>query len=348
MPSALTKADSIRVYLSGAPSDGGAQTDPNLSLGKFRSSTLSTFLGQTITNPITNITVNFVAGANGVGAGTITATGNDTLAWTPPGGSQGANVTILNGETKILEGGGGATGKYVRVTRNDAVAMTGTATVTLADQFNNLIGFDNVTSAEATAGDTEYRALFFKNEAASEVKNLKVYLGQLGTPRVSGTTQLGATGAGTIAIAAGDFNDWPASGCCRIEDNAGALKEMVYYSSRAATALAIPAGGRGLMGTSGVAGVATDNVYAVPSIRLAGEAPASQPSGAITDQTVAGENAQPAGMTWITGILPATGIQVGNLAATNIYGIWIERVVVAGAISEAAVLNKLLWQFDAA
>jgi hypothetical protein len=97
----------------------------------------------------------YVAGANGSGAGSLAATGTDTLAWTPPGGTQGASVTILNGETKTLEGGGAAgPNKYLRVTRTSAAALTGTATVTLADVFGNEFGLDNVSSAEAAAGTT--------------------------------------------------------------------------------------------------------------------------------------------------------------------------------------------------
>src|SRR5688572_24900429 len=122
MPDAMTRADALRLYLSGAASDGGAQADPNAALGNYRSSTEVEVLAATITSPIANVTVDYVAGANGTGSGSLAATGADTLAWTPPGGTQGTAVTILNGETKILEGGSSAANKFIRVTRTSATA----------------------------------------------------------------------------------------------------------------------------------------------------------------------------------------------------------------------------------
>jgi hypothetical protein len=348
MPNEKTHADSVRAYLTGASSDGGAQASPNASLGNYRSSTLIEFLSDEITNPISNVTIDHISGANGEGAGTLTATGNDTLAWTPPGGTQGDSVTIANGETKILEGGGGETEKFIRVSRTTADNLTGTATVTLSDVFNDVVGFDNVSSSEASAGDVEYRCLCLKNDATSEIKNLAIWLGTLGTQRVSGSTQLGASGAGTIGISSGNFNDWPDSGFCRIQESDGTLREIVYYSSRTSTELTIPTAGRGLLGTSATAGAATDTLDAVPGIRIAKEAPSAQSAGYFTDKTSAGEGSQPAGLTWSTAILSAEGLDIGDLSSGNIYGLWIERTVIAGAIAEASVLNLINWSFDAA
>lgn len=342
MPDEKTHADSIRLYLTGAASAGGAQTDPNASLGNYRSSSEITHLAHSVSNPISNITIDFIAGANSTGTGTITATGDDTLTWTPPGGTAGAAVTILNGETKILEGNG-APEKFIRVSRTTADALSGAATLTLSDQFNNVIGMDNVTPGEAAAGDSEYRALMAVVESATEIKNFKCYIGQLGTQQVSGAAQLGASGSGTISLASGNFSDWPASGYCRIEDSGGNLKEIVYYSSRTSTSLTVPSGGRSRLGTSAQAGAATDLIYAVPGIRIAGETPVSSAIQAIADESTA-----PTSVSWLTGITPATGIDFGDLATLAERGIWYERDVVAGATAEASVLNMIKFSFDAA
>ncbi len=45
MAEIYTAADAIRLYLTGAASDGGAQSNPHLSLGKYRSSTRLDSLG---------------------------------------------------------------------------------------------------------------------------------------------------------------------------------------------------------------------------------------------------------------------------------------------------------------
>lgn len=342
MPNQKTHADSVRMYLTGAASDGGAQADPDASLGNYRSSTEVVFLSHTITSPISNITVDFIGGANGEGNGSLAATGVDTLTWTPPGGTAGAAVTILNGETKILEGGG-APGKFIRVTRTSATDLSGTATVATAHSFNNLVGMDNVSSGEAAAGDDEYRGFMFKVESATEVKNFKIGIKKLGTSQVSAAAQLGASGSGSISLSSGNFNDWPSSGFCRIEDNVGALKEIVYYSSRTSTSLTVPSAGRGLLGTAAQAGAATDNIHAVPGIRLATETPVSDQI-----QTIADESTAPTGVTWKTGIEGAPDIDAGNLAAAALLGGWVHRAVVAGATAEANVLNHIFWSFDAA
>ena len=342
MPDEKTRADSVRAYLTGAASDGGAQSDPNLSLGNYRSSTPLVSLDNVITSPIANVTVDHVSGSNGEGVGTITAATVNTLTWTPPGGTAGAAVTIANGETKILEGFG-APGKFVRVTRTSAVDLAGAATCTLTYKFNDLIGFDDTSAAEAAAGDVEYRALMLKNEASAAVKNVTVYIGLLGTNQASGAAQLSASGAGVITLSTGNFNDWPDSGFCRIESSVGTLREIVYYSSRTSTTLTVPADGRGLLGTAAAAGSASDIIRAVPGIRIASEAPSSSHI-----QTIVDENTAPTGRTWVTPVSKATGLVIGDLASLALYGLWIEREIPVGATSEASVLKSIAIAFDAA
>lgn len=342
MPDEKTRADSLRLYFTGAGSDGGSQTDPDASLGDYRSSTLCTFLDADITNPISNVTVNHVGGANGEGTGYIEALTVNTLAWTPPGGTQGDAVTIANGETKILEGSG-APEKFVRVSRTSATDLSGTATLDLTYTYNDITGFDDVSAAEASAGDVEYRGLMIKNDAANTIKNVTAYIKTLGTNQVSGSAQLGASGTGTITVSVGNFNDWPDSGFCRIENSGGTLREIVYYSSRTSTSLTVPSGGRGLLGTSAGAGASTDIIKAVPGIRIAKEAPSSD---AI--QTIANESTAPTGVTWSTGVSVAGGVAIGDMATLALYGLWVERTVIAGATSQAEVLQNIAFAFDAA
>ncbi|CAN0574226.1 unnamed protein product, partial [Laminaria digitata] len=64
MPDQKTHADSIRLYLTGAASQGAAQADPNLSVGGFRSSSDITHLAYSVSSPIANLTIDFLAGEN--------------------------------------------------------------------------------------------------------------------------------------------------------------------------------------------------------------------------------------------------------------------------------------------
>lgn len=342
MPNTATHADSIRIYLTGAASDGAAQTNPDAALGGYRSASEETPLSAAISNAIAGITVDFVSGSCGAGSASLSAPSADTLTFSAPNGSAGTAVTIVNGESKIIEDGGSAS-KYARVTRTSASALSGTATLTLTKTYNNVLGFDNVDSGETAAGDVEYRAAMFKNVSTSQVKNLKVWISTIGTQRVSGAAQLGASGAGSIGVASGSFSDWADSGFCRIEDNTGNLKEIVYYSGRTSTTLTVPVGGRGLLGTSATAGAATDKIYCVPGLRIAKEAPTSN---AI--QTVANENTAPTGLTFVTGITAAGGLAIGDLAAGGLYGLWLERTVVAGATAQSSVEQGIAYSFDAA
>jgi hypothetical protein len=345
MPDQTTHADSLRFFHSGAEADDDGQTDPNACLGNYRSSTEIEPLDATITSPISNVTVEFIAGANGTGSGTLTASGADELRWTPPGGTIGAAVTITNGQTKILEGGGGETNKFIRVTRTSATALTGTATLTIVEVFNNAVGFDNVSSAEAAAGDNEYRALFIQNRSAVPVSNLKVYIGTLGTQRTTNSAQLGASGSGTIGTT-GSFADWPDSGFAHVKTSGGTTREIVYYSSRTSTVLTVPAAGRGLLGTSAGAGAATDTVDAVPGIRIAAEAPDAPTDGKI--QIIANEGTAPTAVSWNTGTTAAGGVSIGTLDADEIYGLWIHRHVVVGEVATPSLLNLINFSFDAA
>jgi hypothetical protein len=344
MPDENTKADALRLYISGAGSDGGAQTDHDAALGNYRSSTELGSLGITVTSPISDVDVDYASGHNGTGAGTLTASGSDELTWTPPGGSAGAGVTISNGETKILEGGG-ASSKTLRVSRTSATALTGAATVTLADVANNAVGFDNILSADATAGDDEYRAIFLKNGSVANMANLTIWIGTLGTQVTSDASQLGASGSGTIQTT-GTLADWPLQGYAHVRDSGGTTREIVYYTSRTDTVLTVPTAGRGLLGTSAAAGAATDSIDAVPGIRIAQEDPSAQTTGYI--QTIADEDSAPTGRTWNSGITAADGIAYGTLETGEILGLWLHRNTPAGAVADPAILHLIRASFDAA
>lgn len=346
MPNEMTHADSLRFYLTGAASDGAAQSDPDASLGLWRSSSEVAVFDITETGSVGDIDIEYADGANGIGDGLLTASGVSELRWTAPGGSIGAAVTILNGETKILEDGGDSN-KYIRVKRTSAVNLSGTETITLADKFNNVFGHDNISSGEASAGHTDHRCICAKNEASGSVTVLKVYLNTLGTRRTSDVAALPGSGAGIIQTS-GSFADWPNVGYCRITDNGGTLREIVYYSSRTDTVLTVPAAGRGLLGTSAGAGAATDVCDAVPGIRIGIQAPSSQPAGFFEDET-GDETVPPAAVTtWYTGITPATGAAIGTLTTGQIYGIWVQREIPAVATAAPSFINPLLYDFDAA
>jgi len=164
-----TNADALRLYLTGASSVGAAQPYHSHSLGGLRSSE-ELGLGHDLVNPISGIVVDFVSYQNGVGSGALTAISASSIAWTPPGSTQGAVITIANGETKVVEGS--TLSQYVRVTRNSATDLGGTATVVTKRCWGSAIAGRDTT----VAGLTSYTGLIFKNESGLEITSLVVWI----------------------------------------------------------------------------------------------------------------------------------------------------------------------------
>lgn len=346
MPAQKTRCDSLREYLTGAASDGGSQSNANNALGNYRSGTEAAVLTAVIANAIANITIAYIGGANALGAGSLECVDANTLRWKCAGGSYGSSQSIANGETKIIETSG-SPGAYLRVTRTSATALiAGTATITLAKAINNVFALDDVSPAEAAAGDTEYRATIIVNESSASVENFKRYLGTLGTQQTSGAGQLGSSGAGTIETG-GSFATWPDSGWAHIKDSGGTTREIVYYSSRTNTALTVPSGGRARLGTTAAAGSSTDTVDAVPGIAIALDDDGVTSGGAAI-QTIADESTAPLSVTWNTGITAATGLNIGTMTAGQQVGIWIKRDVPAGMASTVDNAVLIYDSFDAA
>jgi hypothetical protein len=338
MADQYTNADVLGLFLTGATSDGGSQPDPSLSFGNYRSSSEENQAGFFLNSSIRGVIIEKVAGANGVGLGSLQAVGGNSLRWTAPNDSPGEVVAIANNETKMLQSGGDAS-KYIIVSRHTASDLTGSATVNLVSVFNNAIGSSNVPDSEALV---KLRCLAIKNVSSAVITNLKVWLGTLGTQRVSDAGQLGTSGAGTIETG-GSFVNWPIAGFCRITTAAGTLREIVYYSSRTKTTLTVPAAGRGLLGTTAGAGASDDKLDAVPGIQIAQETPTNNHFTVASDEH---DTNSVSGLTWSTGITAATGLNVDSLAAGSMVGIWLWLVVVSGRSASPQMENLLKWRFE--
>lgn len=336
MATARTGIDGLGIYLTNADAQGAAQPNADLSIGGYRSSTELARLGYRVERSIGPLRIDWLSGANGTGVGRLGANGS-TAYWQPYGESVGASVAIADGETKLLVSAD--TDKAVRITRDRATDLGGEMRLDCKLAFNTALGLDNVSSAERAAGHISYRALMLRAHGLLDVTSIAIWVGTLGTQCVTGAGQLGASGAGTIETA-GTFADWPDAGWAHVLNNAGATREIVYYTSRTATVLTVPAGGRGLLGTAADAGAATDTVDAVPGIQIGWEAPSSN---AI--QTIANDTTDPAGLTFDTGITAATGLTHATLARNEEVGLWIRREIPAVAVASAKVENKINVQF---
>ncbi len=164
----------IKWYLSGADTAGAAQHDPAASLGGARAANLAECLTFHRVMALAGIIIEYAAGANGPGNGTLEAMSANTLRWTPPGDDPGDVVTIANGETKAIYGDD--TSKYLIVRRATASNLGGSETVQLFDEYGNAFGGSVFSEAESTAGANHYRAVFARNEGAATVTSLLVWI----------------------------------------------------------------------------------------------------------------------------------------------------------------------------
>lgn len=340
MPVENTRGDLVRLYLSGAASDGGAQADPQAALGNYRSSTEFDGLGAIMRSIIPGLRIDHVAHGNGIGVATLHADG--PVAWTPPGGTRGPYVTIANGQTRVLHGLGDP-GAYVRVTQTRAIGLDGSATVDVVDIVHGL--WDLVTNTERAAGDTEYRCIVFKCGAGGSALDLRFWLALLGTAQVVNSSGYAASGAVTVTCK-DTYEDWPESGYVENEDTG----EVLYYSSRTDTALTVPAGGRDVWTdvAGGAAGSEDDALRPLPGLRIALEAPSAQPAGFF--QTIADEDTAPTGLTFKhpTSAADADARTLDKLAPGHIGGLWIERKVPAGAVGTYRADTEVAYQYLAA
>lgn len=346
MPAQLTRCDSLREYLTGALTLGGAQASPLLSFGNHRSDTEALSMGILITSPISGLSVTFASGANPAGAGTLACVDGGTLAWKPFGASvAGPTVGFLGGisTSAILEARDNP-GQYLRVS-GTAPFPVGSSTVTLSQLVNNVFGFGNVSIATSVSGDDDYLATILVNSSANIVTEYKRWIAEIGTSQVTNGSFLPDTGAGQI-ITDGTFADWPSAGWAQIRSSLGILKEVVYYTSRTNTILVIPSVGRGLFGLGSLSGDPTDRIHSVPGVVLAINN-TGVTVGGLAIQAIANINTPPTGVTWNFGITAATGLQIGNLQPGSQVGIWMWRQLPPNTISDPLSLTKFSESFNA-
>lgn len=334
-------ADSLRYYLTGAASDGGDQPDQAASLGGYRSNTEAQHGSHILLAAIPGLSIDYASRANGDDgrAGSLVATSADSVAYAAPDGLMGPRVELTAGETYTVFDGADPS-RFVRVTRTSPADLLGVASLEFTDQYGNVVSMSDAANSEATAGGNRYRAIMLRNASYAVIKNVRIWIQPLATPCNGGS--LPSSGAGTIS---GSFCEWPHQGWCRIVDSEGTLREIVYYSTRTATHLTVPALGRGRLGTSAAAGQASDRLYPVPPIRLAWELASPPVGGAV--QTIADETTAPTGLAWSTAISAASGITITQLDSAQQGALWIHRELPAGVSPYSEHQTQIRVRFSA-
>ena len=164
----------LQWYTTGASDVGRTQRDEAASLGGNRSSTEARSMTWECRDPMVGVEILAVSALNGRGFGSLNAVTENSLSWTPPGGTEGDAVTLASGDEAMLTGFG--SNAWIRVRRISTIPMSGAHAVQCLDIYNNVIGMGNVASADAVSGKTEYRAIMGRNPFAGPAINVKIWL----------------------------------------------------------------------------------------------------------------------------------------------------------------------------
>ena len=209
---------------------GGAENQfPSLSLGGPVSP--KRILSKTATG-IANITGLVLDEAPGSanGAGTLVfAAANQTLQWTPNGGTAGDPVPLTEDGRYAIPGGEGYL--FVTVTHADLPASNQSDTLMVSPVTNAL--FDDISKLESYEGDTEFRCFYLYNAHPSEpFIGCKVYIGA--QPIGADTLMLGVDPAG--------IGDGSSTGVAVTTPNENTAPTGINFSTPAAIGSALSLG----------------------------------------------------------------------------------------------------------
>jgi len=161
---------------------------------------------------IPGVRIDRVAGRCPTGQGELRSFGDGTeIAYKPAGGNYGPSLTWSSGQ-KVLLGAGVAGDEYIVCEIYTAYLLKANAgRLDFREQYNNLVASDDVTAAEATAGDVSTYTIDVQNDGSVPVYGVRVWL----DPTVSGieisddgavwvnpTTEASALNLGTLAASA--------------------------------------------------------------------------------------------------------------------------------------------------
>jgi hypothetical protein len=161
--------DSLRIYHSGASSLEVTQGYQEECLGGFKSSTIATTKAFVRTDPFQSVRIESVSPASLVGVGSLDATsevapGGFTIykmAWTPPGGTQGAFYEIDSTSTVLLPGAD--PNDYIIVERVNSQPLNGSESVQVMDVYENVLSMGEYGPWDTSNGPRRYRAFFLTN-----------------------------------------------------------------------------------------------------------------------------------------------------------------------------------------
>jgi hypothetical protein len=157
----ITHADTLRVYLTGAASDGNPQTDNNASFGNFRSSTECGLLAGIYESCPSALQIDGIAGIVGEDIAYVQGV-RDTgeAVFYIDSEAEGDTLTLANGDTGSIESA--TANKFARISRIDTTGLAGPTKINVQERYNNAFGFPDVSDSQGAAGLNTYRAVMLR------------------------------------------------------------------------------------------------------------------------------------------------------------------------------------------
>ena len=315
-------------YLETRLSGGATNTNPAKSLGGPMSS--ERVLSQAATAPttITGVTIDDAAG-NALGAGTLTYTFSataPTLRWTPPSGAAGSSVNVASNGKYAIQGASNGGLLFVTVVAASLPSSSQSNTITITSIANEV--WDDVSKAEALAGDTEYRCLYLYNAHTTDT---------MADPRIWRHTDTDGQDVLTLELDPAGVGNGVTTGVAAGALQATKVVSGVTWSGGVATYTTSTSHGYStgdLVKTAGITpagynqtGLATVTSATVFTMVLAVDPGAFSVAGTVARYD---EASAPAGVTFSSNaVSESTSLVCGDFAAQTGRAYWQKRVVPA-------------------
>jgi len=254
-------------------------------------------------------------------------------------GSEAYGATLdVSGDVSdgVLFGADGE--KHIVVDVTAANLPVGDATDTFALTYRTGTFVPDLEAYETGSGSikTRYRLLAIKNDdGADSMQSLVAYCDKpAGSDTTTTTTATIAAGDVTLT----DASDHPTTSYWLYNSTKDDLRFVINRSGNVCTFAAATGGLRGKTAQSWSIG---DTVQVFPDFDIGLDAPATNQFENPSAETTA-----PSGVTFSAPMTAATGLAIGTLAASGIYGIWYRETIIDGARGRNGLIFDTLFQWS--
>jgi hypothetical protein len=271
---------------------------------------------------VTGFSLEYAAMCAGAGTGVLKfyyhGGANQSLSWTPPGGTEGLEVDVsalaLNGEVAIP---GGEPDSYILVKRTAASLPAADAQDDIVLTVPEGTFLPVIAGQETESGVTLYRPVGLKNSGAASLYGVRAYCLQPWVEAGAVATTIavgGGVGTGADTLLATSLSNW---GTCGFVYNS-TKDDLRYYYDRSGNSVKVADPAGGIRGFTAAAWEDGDDIEPYPFYDIGLDAPGA----ANVFEDPASETTAPTGVAFSAPIDLATALVIGDMAAGSVYCVW--------------------------